>query len=198
MHNLKFPVTLNDVNLVIISVNYRLVYYSSPKHHDITITSSHYHIVNMDVIQTSLRPMCIHLYLLSVLKVPIALGCTLRVSTSKIKSILGEIPEIILRVHTNTYLRKRWRDMHINWIVDVLVCRRFGLSTFGHADVLICRRFGLSTFGYVDVLVCRRFGLSTFRLVDVSVCRRVGLSTFCLSTFRFFDILTSYLQKSAL
>ena len=83
------------VNLVIISVIYKLVSYSSPKHHDIMITSSHYHIVNMDVIQTFLQPMSIHLYLLSVLKVPIALGCTLRVSTSKIKSILGEIPGII-------------------------------------------------------------------------------------------------------
>ena len=61
--------------------------------------------------------------------------------------------------------------------VDVLVCRRFGLSTFRVVDVLVCRRFGLSTFRFVDVLVCRRFGLSTFRfvdvsVVDVSVCRR--------------------------
>ena len=46
--------------------------------------------------------------------------------------------------------------------VDVLVCRRFGLSTFWFVDVLVCRRFGLSTFWFVDVLVCRRFGLSTF------------------------------------
>ena len=75
--------------------------------------------------------------------------------------------------------------------VDVLVCRRFGLSTFWSVDVLVCRRFGLSTFWSVDVLVCRRFGLSTFRFVDVSVCRRFGLSTFWLSTFRFVDVLTS-------
>ena len=76
-------------------------------------------------------------------------------------------------------------------LVDVLVCRRFGLSTFRLVDVLVCRRFGLSTFWFVDVSVCRRFGLSTFRLVDVSVCRRFGLSTFRLSTFRCVDVLTS-------
>ena len=35
------------VNLVIISVIYNFVSYPSPKHHDIKITSSHYHIVNM-------------------------------------------------------------------------------------------------------------------------------------------------------
>ena len=75
--------------------------------------------------------------------------------------------------------------------VDVSVCRRFGLSTFWSVDVLVCRRFGLSTFWFVDVSVCRRFGLSTFRFVDVSVCRRFGLSTFWLSTFRFVDVLTS-------
>ena len=67
--------------------------------------------------------------------------------------------------------------------VDVLVCRRFGLSTFRFVDVSVCRRFGLSTFRSVDVLVCRRFGLSTFRFVDVSACRRFGLST-----FRFVDV----------
>ena len=78
------------------------------------------------------------------------------------------------------------------WPVDVLVCRRFGLLTFWFVDVLVCRRFGLSTFRFVDVSVCRRFGLSTFRSVDVSVCRRFGLSTFWLSTFRFVDVLTSY------
>ena len=65
-----------------------------------------------------------------------------------------------------------------NMFVDVLVCRRFGLSTFWSVDVLVCRRFGLSTFWFVDVSVCRRFGLSTFRSVDVLVCRRFGLSTF--------------------
>ena len=61
-------------------------------------------------------------------------------------------------------------------------------------DVLVCQRFGLSTFWFVDVSVCRRFGLSTFWFVDVSVCRRFGLSTFWLSTFRFVDVLTSYQQ----
>ena len=71
-----------------------------------------------------------------------------------------------------------------NMFVDVLVCRRFGLSTFWSVDVLVCRRFGLSTFWFVDVSVCRRFGLSTFRSVDVLVCRRFGLST-----FRFVDVL---------
>ena len=79
------------------------------------------------------------------------------------------------------------------WSVDVLVCRRFGLTMFWFVDVLVCRRFGLSTFRSVDVLVCRRFDLSTFWFVDVSVCRRFGLSTFWLSTFRFVDVLTSYL-----
>ena len=74
---------------------------------------------------------------------------------------------------------------------DVLVCRRFGLSTFWSVDVLVCRRFGLSMFRSVDVLVRRRFGFSTFRFVDVLVCRRFGLSTFWLSTFRFVDVLTS-------
>ena len=68
--------------------------------------------------------------------------------------------------------------------VEVLVCRRFGLSTFWFVDVSVCRRFGLSTFWFVDVLDCRRFGLSTFRFVDVLVCRRFGLST-----FRFVDVL---------
>ena len=63
------------------------------------------------------------------------------------------------------------------------------MSTF------VCPRFGLSTFGYVEVLVCKRFGLSTFWSVDVSVCQRFGLSTFWLSTFRFVDVLTSYLQR---
>ena len=56
------------VNLVIISVINKFLSYSSQKYHDIMITSSHYHIVNMIVIHTSLRPMCIHLLLLSVLK----------------------------------------------------------------------------------------------------------------------------------
>ena len=41
--------------------------------------------------------------------------------------------------------------------VDVLVCRRFGLSTFWSVDVLVCRRFGLSTFwSYSTSLGCRR------------------------------------------
>ena len=71
----------------------------------------------------------------------------------------------------------------VDVFVDVLVCRRFGLSTFWFVDVLVCRRFGLSTFRFVDVLVCRRFGLSTFRFVDVSVCRRLGCRRFGLSTF---------------
>ena len=62
--------------------------------------------------------------------------------------------------------------------VDVLVCRRFGLSAFSFVDVSVCRRFGLWTFWFVDVSVCRRFDLSTFWFVDVSVCRRFGLSTF--------------------
>ena len=77
----------------------------------------------------------------------------------------------------------------LNWTVYISVCRRFGLSTFWHVGVLLCRHFGLSTYWSVDVLVCRCF----------SVCRRFGLSTFAgLSTFRFVDVLTSYLQKGPL
>ena len=56
--------------------------------------------------------------------------------------------------------------------VNVLVCRRFGLSTFRFVDVLVCRRFGLSRFWFVDVSGCQRFPLSMFRFVDVSVCQR--------------------------
>ena len=54
---------------------------------------------------------------------------------------------------------------------------------FRFVDVLVCRRFGLSTFRFVDVSVCRRFGLSTFRFDDVSVWRRFGCRRFGLSTF---------------
>ena len=75
----------------------------------------------------------------------------------------------------------------LNCTVHVSVC-----------GILVCRSFGLSTFWSFDVLVCRRFSLSTFRSVDVSVCRRFGLPTFWLSTFRFVDVLTSYLQKDPL
>ena len=57
------------VNVVIISViSVKFVSYLSPKHHDTMITSHHYHLVNMVVIQTAIRPMFIHLCLLSVLK----------------------------------------------------------------------------------------------------------------------------------
>ena len=69
---------------------------------------------------------------------------------------------------------------------------------FRFVKVLVCPRFGLSTFGQFDVLVCRRFGLSTFWSVDVPFCRRFGLSTFWLSTLRFVDVLTGYLQKGPL
>ena len=105
------------------------------------------------------------------------------------------IPQILLRNIRQWIIdisvRRRF-GLSTFWDVDVLVCRRFGLSTFWFVDVLVCRRFGLSTFRSVDVLVCRRFSLSTFWFVDVSVCRRFGLSTFWLSTFRFVDVLTSY------
>ena len=79
--------------------------------------------------------------------------------------------------YENKYTTIQWTKLHCPrfglstfWFVDVLVCRRFGLS-------MVCRCFGLSTFWSVDVLVCRRFGVSTFRLsdvlvVDVLVCRR--------------------------
>ena len=76
------------------------------------------------------------------------------------------------------YIQYIIRIMLKFYSVDVLGCRRFGLSTLRFVDVLVCRRFG-----FVDVSVCRRFGLSTFRCVDASVCRRFGLST-----FRFVDV----------
>ena len=56
------------VNSVIISVIYKFVSYSSPKHHNIMITSSRYHIVNMVVILTSIWLLCMHRCLLSVLQ----------------------------------------------------------------------------------------------------------------------------------
>ena len=96
----------------------------------------------------------------------------------------------------STFLVGRCFDMSTFWLG--LVCRRFGLSTFWSVDVLVCRRFGLLMFWYVDVLVCRRFSLSTFWSVDISVSQCFGLSTFWLSTFRFLDVLTSYLQKGPL
>ena len=51
------------------------------------------------------------------------------------------------------------------WSVDVLVWRRFVLSTFRFVDVSV-----LSTFRFVDVLVCRPFGLLTFWFVNALVC----------------------------
>ena len=92
----------------------------------------------------------------------------------------------------STFLVGRCFDMSTFWFG--LVCRRFGLSTFWSVDISICRSFGLLE----DVLVCRRFSLSTFWLVDISVSQCFGLSTFLLSTFRFLDVLTSYLQKGPL
>ena len=96
----------------------------------------------------------------------------------------------------STFLIGRCFDMSTFWYG--LVCRRFGLSTFWSVDVSVCRRFGLLMFWYVDVLVCRRFSLSTFWSVDISVSQCFGLSTFWLSTFRFLDVLTSYLQNGPL
>ena len=75
-----------------------------------------------------------------------------------------------------------------------LDCRYFGLSTFWSVDVLACRRYALSTFWFVNILVCRRFSLSMFQRVDVSVCRHFA----GLATFRFVDVLTSYLQNGPL
>ena len=98
--------------------------------------------------------------------------------------------------YMSTFLVSRCFDMSTFWLG--LVCRRFGLSTFWSVDVSVCRRFGLLMFWYVDVLVCRRFSLSTFWSVDISVSQCFGLSTFWLSTFRFLDVLTSYLQKGPL
>ena len=77
-----------------------------------------------------------------------------------------------------------------------LVGRCFGISTFWFG--LVCRRVGLSTFRSVDALVCWGFGMSTFWSVDISVSQCFGLSTFWLSTFRFLDVFTSYLQKGPL
>ena len=81
------------------------------------------------------------------------------------------------------------------WPVDVLVCWRFGLPTFWFVDISVCPHFGWSTFRFVDISVCRSFGLSTFWSVDDLVCRQFGLSMFWLSTFRFVDVLTSYLSN---
>ena len=96
----------------------------------------------------------------------------------------------------STFLIGRCFDISTFWFG--LVCRRVGLSTFWSVDVSVCRRFGLLMFWYVDVLVCRRFSLSTFWSVDISVSQCFGLSTFWLSTFRFLDVFTSYLQKGPL
>ena len=102
--------------------------------------------------------------------------------------------------HAMIYMQYIPRMMKTNMLLyngiqcTKLECRCFGLSTFWFVDVLVCRRFGLSMFRFVDISVCRRLALSTFGSVDVSVCRRFGLSTFWLSTFRFVDVLTSYLS----
>ena len=100
------------------------------------------------------------------------------------------------RFSLSTFLVGRCFDISTFWFG--LVCRRVGLSTFWSVDVSVCRRFGLLMFWYVDVLVCRRFSLSTFWSVDISVSQCFGLSTFWLSTFRFLDVFTSYLQKGPL
>ena len=100
------------------------------------------------------------------------------------------------RFSLSTFLVGRCFDISTFWFG--LVCRRVGLSTFWSVDVSVCRRFGLLMFWYVDVLVCRRFSLSTFWSVDISVSQCFGLSTFWLSTFRFLNVFTSYLQKGPL
>ena len=89
-------------------------------------------------------------------------------------------------------LRKQIYDIEMSIFrsVYVLVCRRFGLSTFWFVEVLVCRRFGMLTFWSVDVSVCGCFSLSKFWFVDVLVCQRFGLSTFWLLTFRLVDVLT--------
>ena len=82
-----------------------------------------------------------------------------------------------------------WLHSVLNWTVDISVCRRFW-----SVDILVYRRFALSTFRFVNILVCRRFGVSVFQHVDVSVCRHFA----GLSTFRFVDVVTSYLQQGPL
>ena len=89
---------------------------------------------------------------------------------------------------------KNYENKYTTTQCTKLDCRHFGLSTFWSVDVLACRRFALSTFWFINILVCRHFGLSMFQRVDVSVWRHFA----GLSTFRFVDVLTSYLQKGPL
>ena len=60
----------------------------------------------MVVIHTFIRPLCIHLCLLLVLESThsfMIIGVYSTYQYRQDKSILGEIPGIILRVHTNNY-----------------------------------------------------------------------------------------------
>ena len=131
-------------------------------------------------------------------------GCTLHVSTNKIISILGEIPGMILRVHTNNY-NVMVTDIYSTTPYQSYICTDIEaihptiyennytttqcikldcrLSTFWFVLVLVYRRLDMSTFWFDDDLVCRRFGLSTFRFVDVLVvsvpiCRRFDQLTY--------------------
>ena len=145
----------------------------------------------------SMRLMCIHLWLLSVLKSDLLIfkiipGISPRIDLMLLALICRVYIPIIMKLwvlimykvhptnHTyvQIYMQYIPRIMKTN-VYTTTQCTKLECSTFRSVDVLVCRRFGLSTFGYVDVLVCRRFGLSTFWSVDVSVCRR----------------LTSYLQR---
>ena len=145
------------------------------------VTPNNYKVVGTDTKSTSHQPyICIPRIMKTNTRLYSVLNCTVRVSVFR------------------RFVYQRF------WSVDVLicrfgsVCRRFGLSTFRSVDLSVCRRFGLLMFWYVDVLVCRRFSLSTFWSVDISVSQCFGLSTFWLSTFRFLDVLSSYLQKGPL
>ena len=62
------------------------------------------------------------------------------------------------------------------WVVDVLVCRHFGLSTFQYVDILVCQRFCLSTFWlsmfwFVNVLTSNpcQYQTITWPNVDLSL-----------------------------
>ena len=196
------------VNSVIISVIYKFVSYSSPKHHNIMITSSHYHIVNMVVIHiiymTSAHT---SVFIVSLSKrsltfkiipgIPPRIDLILLVLICRVTPIIIKLWVLIYKVQPTNHryvqiyvqyiqrIMKTYTRLYsgLNCTVHVSVCRHFGLSTFWSVDVLVCRCLGMSMFRFVDALVYRRFGLSTFRCVEVSAWRRFGCGRFGLSKF---------------
>ena len=134
-------------------------------HQTITLilrTISHNHIVNMFGIHKSIRFMCIHLCLLSVLKAVFTVKIIVKIPPGRELILLVLI---MYRVHHNNYA-VMGTDIYIPPIICMYgyicntshesVCRCLGLSTFWSVKVLVCRRSGLSTFWYVEVLVCWR------------------------------------------